>query len=72
MMETIRILIADDQTITRTGIRVLLSAQAEIEIEPAGLRRANRRCRGVVCRSFWIDLGSQGWHEQASQNRCYG
>jgi len=32
MMETIRILIADDQTITRTGIRVLLSAQAEIEI----------------------------------------
>ncbi len=31
-METIRILIADDQTITRSGIRVLLSAQAEIEI----------------------------------------
>jgi len=31
-METIRLLIADDQTITRTGLQSLLSAQAGLEI----------------------------------------
>jgi DNA-binding NarL/FixJ family response regulator len=31
-METIRVLIADDQTITRSGIRSLLAAQEDIEI----------------------------------------
>lgn len=31
-METIRVLIADDQTITRSGIRSLLAAQEEVEI----------------------------------------
>jgi DNA-binding NarL/FixJ family response regulator len=31
-METIRILIADDQTITRSGIRSLLAAQVDVEI----------------------------------------
>jgi len=31
-METIRVLIADDQTITRSGIRSLLAAQKDIEI----------------------------------------
>ena len=31
-MEPIRILIADDQTITRTGLRVLLAAQEAIEV----------------------------------------
>jgi DNA-binding NarL/FixJ family response regulator len=31
-METIRVLIVDDQVITRSGIRALLSAQADIEI----------------------------------------
>ena len=31
-MDTIRVLIADDQIITRSGIRSLLSAQEDIEI----------------------------------------
>ena len=31
-METIRVLIADDQTITRSGIRSLLAAQEDVEI----------------------------------------
>ena len=48
---TIRVLIVDDHAVVRAGLRLLLDAEADIEVVGEAGDRARRRLRGARARS---------------------